>query len=175
MTAPLQTTGAALAYQPQPRKYDVILLGATGYTGTLAARYIYSNYPSDVKWAIAGRNATKISQLAASLEELSSGKQASHPATETVNFNLASLTELAKNTRLLISTIGPYQQHGSLPFQACAENGTHYIDWYNCLKNLLTIILVMTDETKHRPNTMAHRNDRKVPSCGEIYWCYGKP
>jgi hypothetical protein len=58
----------------QPPKYDVILLGATGYTGALTARYIFQNYPVDIKWAIAGRNSSKLAKLATLLEESATPK-----------------------------------------------------------------------------------------------------
>lgn len=56
------------------RKYDLLLLGATGYTGQLVANYIAENVASDLKWAIAGRDGFKLSQLAANLKTLNADR-----------------------------------------------------------------------------------------------------
>jgi short subunit dehydrogenase-like uncharacterized protein len=57
------------------REYDLVLLGATGYTGKLAAQYIFKSLPVDLKWAIAGRNEQKLQQLVQSLEPKSTSRQ----------------------------------------------------------------------------------------------------
>lgn len=53
-----------------PREYDVILLGATGYTGKLCAEHITTNLPTDLKWAVAGRSSSKLSALVDELRAL---------------------------------------------------------------------------------------------------------
>ncbi|KAL3447761.1 Saccharopine dehydrogenase-domain-containing protein [Aspergillus insuetus] len=111
---------------PGEREYDLILLGATGYTGKLTAHYIFRSLPLDLKWAIAGRDQRKLQAVAESLVPL-------NPSRTAVDILLVDLTEsdlgsLAKSTRLVISTVGPFQLHGSVTFAACARNGTHYID-----------------------------------------------
>ncbi|GMG27688.1 unnamed protein product [Aspergillus oryzae] len=57
------------------RQYDLILLGATGYTGMLTTQYIFKSLPLDLKWAIAGRNRGKLEQLAQSLMPENSSRQ----------------------------------------------------------------------------------------------------
>ena len=57
------------------REYDLILLGATGYTGKLTAQYIFKSLPLDLKWAIAGRNKQKLQEVADSLKPLNSSRQ----------------------------------------------------------------------------------------------------
>ncbi|OGM48631.1 hypothetical protein ABOM_002060 [Aspergillus bombycis] len=108
------------------REYDLILLGATGYTGILTARYIFKSLPPDLKWAIAGRNKGKLQQLAQSLVPESSSRQPPH--TLIVKLDQTELNDLAKRTRLVISTVGPFALFGSETFAACARNGTHYLD-----------------------------------------------
>ena len=54
----------------ESRQYDLVLLGATGYTGNLTAEYIQEHVSTDLKWAIAGRNASKLAQIAAELKTL---------------------------------------------------------------------------------------------------------
>ena len=57
------------------REYDLILLGATGYTGKLTAQYIFKSLPLDLKWAIAGRNKQKLQEVANSLKPLNPSRQ----------------------------------------------------------------------------------------------------
>lgn len=64
-----QQTTSALSKMSTQREYDLILLGATGYTGKLTAQYIFKSLPLDLKWAIAGRNKQKLEELVQSLEE----------------------------------------------------------------------------------------------------------
>lgn len=52
------------------RKYELVLLGATGYTGNLAAEYIQEHVATDLKWAIAGRNEKKLVEIAEQLKKM---------------------------------------------------------------------------------------------------------
>jgi short subunit dehydrogenase-like uncharacterized protein len=53
-----------------PRQYELVLLGATGYTGNLAAEYIQEHVATDLKWAIAGRNGKKLAEIAEELKKM---------------------------------------------------------------------------------------------------------
>lgn len=53
-----------------PRQYDIVVFGATGYTGKLTAEHIAANLPTDLKWAIAGRSTAKLEAVAAELKAL---------------------------------------------------------------------------------------------------------
>ncbi|KAH8697966.1 Saccharopine dehydrogenase-domain-containing protein [Talaromyces proteolyticus] len=108
------------------REYDLVLLGATGYTGKLTAQYIFKSLPPDLKWAIAGRNKKKLLQLGQSLVLKDTSRQS--PDTLIVNLDENDLDSMSKRTRLVISTVGPFQLYGSDTFAACARNGTHYLD-----------------------------------------------
>jgi len=59
------------------RKYDIVLLGATGYTGALTAKHIASHFPHDLRWVIAGRSKEKLHELAAEIRGLR--KEGSQP------------------------------------------------------------------------------------------------
>lgn len=124
---------------PTEREYDLILLGATGYTGKLTAQYISKSLPPDLKWAIAGRNKEKLEELCQSLSQ-SVGLWM--PLFQlplqylmlcldilVIKLKESELDSLAKRTRLVISSVGPFQLYGSGTFAACARNGTHYLDW----------------------------------------------
>lgn len=63
---------ATVAERRKSRKYDILLLGATGYTGSLTAEYIARHLPTDLKWAIAGRSRSKLEALAKKLNAIDS-------------------------------------------------------------------------------------------------------
>ena len=108
------------------RTYDLVLLGATGHTGKFAAEYITQSFPSDFKWAIAGRTHSKLSNLARDLREINSDR--SDPDIEVVQLVEDELHELARKTRVLINTVGPYHLYSEPVLKACAVEGTHYVD-----------------------------------------------
>lgn len=108
------------------REFDVIVWGATGFTGALVARYLMRQYGTDgdLRWAIAGRNKEKLEKLRNSL-----GVQAgSLEAIVADSFNQDSLRDLARRTRVVLTTVGPYALYGSSLVEACVEEGTHYCD-----------------------------------------------
>ncbi|KAH6888642.1 Saccharopine dehydrogenase-domain-containing protein [Thelonectria olida] len=108
------------------RQYDIVVFGATGYTGKLLAEYITKNLPTDLKWAVAGRSQAKLQDVVEECKKLDSDRTA--PATEIASLNAEDLDALAKKTCVLLSTVGPYAKYGEHAFKACAENGTHYVD-----------------------------------------------
>jgi len=108
------------------RPYDIVLFGATGFTGRLTAEHISTHLPTDLKWAIAGRSMNKLEALAAECKHLDPDRI--QPRIEICNINGSQLSVLAQKTRLLVSTAGPYSLYGEPVFKACAANGTHYLD-----------------------------------------------
>lgn len=58
------------------RPLDIVVLGATGYTGKLCAEHIVKNHPTNLKWAIAGRSANKLDALADELQKLGGDRTA---------------------------------------------------------------------------------------------------
>ena len=103
------------------RQYDVTLLGATGFTGGLAAKYLAANAPADAKLALAGRNRAKLEAVAASL-----GREVAIIVVD--NTDDASVRAMAEATRVVMTTVGPYILHGEPVVRACAEAGTDYVD-----------------------------------------------
>lgn len=108
------------------RQYEIVLLGATGYTGRLTAEYIQGHVDTSLKWAIAGRNAAKLSNLVGELKHLNPDRPL--PAIEVVEQTVANLEPLALKTKILITTVGPYWKYGTPAVEACATAGTHYLD-----------------------------------------------
>ncbi|KAK4973277.1 hypothetical protein LTR66_011207, partial [Elasticomyces elasticus] len=108
------------------REYEIVLFGATGYTGKYTAEHITTNLPTDLKWAVAGRSHQKLQSLVEELKPLNPDRL--QPAIEVAQLETADLYALARKTQLLISTVGPYYKYGTAVVDACANCGTHYLD-----------------------------------------------
>ncbi len=103
------------------RPFDIVLFGASGFTGELVAEYL-ANHASNVRWAIAGRNATKLERVRDRLG------QPDLPILVADSDDVAALTAMVEQTRVIISTVGPYAQYGTPLLEVCAQQGTHYCD-----------------------------------------------
>ena len=103
------------------RQYEIILYGASGFTGELVAAYL-SEAHADLRWAIAGRNQQKLEalRLRLGLPEL--------PIVIADSHDTEALKSMVQQTRTVISTVGPYAQYGTPLLEACAREGTHYCD-----------------------------------------------
>lgn len=108
------------------RSYDFVLLGATGYTGKLTAEYIIASLPTNIKWAVAGRSRSKLESLVDSLKSLNA--QGAQPDVLEVQLTKAELDALAKKTKIILNTIGPYHLYSTPVVEACVQNGSHYLD-----------------------------------------------
>jgi short subunit dehydrogenase-like uncharacterized protein len=133
------------------KKYEIIVYGATGFTGQLCAKYLKNNY-ADLSWAIAGRNKDKLDQVKVNFD-------LNCDVIIADGGDLESLRVLAGQTKVVLSTAGPFARYGSLLVQACVEQGTHYTDitgenhW---VKGLID---------KHH-EVAASKGIRIIPSCG---------
>lgn len=103
--------------------YDVVLWGASGFTGRLVAEYLATNYP-DLSWAIAGRDQAKLEGIRASLP--GAGKDA--PILIGDSHDLASLEAIAAQTKVVCTTVGPYAKYGTPMVEACTKLGAGYCD-----------------------------------------------
>ncbi|KAH7329126.1 Saccharopine dehydrogenase-domain-containing protein [Stachybotrys elegans] len=113
--------------QKHDRRYDVLVLGATGYTGRLTVQQICERLPTTLKWAVAGRSESKLRGVVDDCRQVHPDRLL--PAVETANLNdELQLRSLVKKTKVLITTVGPYSLYGEPVFKACAETGTHYLD-----------------------------------------------
>jgi len=108
------------------RHYDIVVWGASGFTGRLVVEYLHGRYKNggDLNWAIAGRNKQKLRQI---LDGLAI-KENSPDILIADSHDTASLQELTRSTKVVLTTVGPYALYGSELVAACAENGTHYCD-----------------------------------------------
>ena len=107
------------------RKFDVIVFGATGYTGKLVAEYMKDEYGDDesIKWAIAGRNMEKLMLVKNDL-----GLKDEIDMIEVDSSDIDALNKMTCSTKCVLTTVGPYQLYGSDLVQSCASNGTDYVD-----------------------------------------------
>mmetsp|Transcript_10196 Transcript_10196/g.16298 ORF Transcript_10196/g.16298 Transcript_10196/m.16298 type:complete len:562 (-) Transcript_10196:157-1842(-) len=112
------------------RKYDIVLLGSTGFTGYLMCRHLIRSYgKKDVKWAIAGRNQARLDQLKKRLAEDLDAPRALELDTIIVDTSIAeTLPSLVKDTRAVVTTAGPFSLYGSPVVEFCCKWGTHYAD-----------------------------------------------
>ena len=102
------------------RVYQIILYGATGFTGKLCAEYLRDNYP-EIKWAIAGRDSQKLNDLKNTLNLNCDIYVASGDDKE-------SIDNFVSKTRVVLSTAGPFARYSNLIVKSCVENKTHYTD-----------------------------------------------
>ncbi|MBS1887679.1 MAG: saccharopine dehydrogenase NADP-binding domain-containing protein [Actinobacteria bacterium] len=112
---------------PGDRDHDLALFGATGFTGGLTADYIAANAPAGLRWALVGRNRAKLDAVAARLAAANPEAPAPH-LLEADAADAAALATVAKSTRVVISTVGPYALYGAPLVAACAAAGTDYVD-----------------------------------------------
>jgi len=102
------------------REFDLVLYGATGFTGRQAVDYLLEAHPH-LRFAIAGRSETKLAAIA-------SARGRSIPWVVADSSQPTSLDALAARTRVLISTVGPFAQYGDPVVDACVRRQTHYAD-----------------------------------------------
>ncbi len=108
------------------REYDVIVWGASGFTGRLVTEYLFGKYGTggELRWAIAGRSQEKLETICVELG-IASG---SVPIIIADCFDSGSMQDLARDTKVVLTTVGPYAKYGSALVEACVMHGTHYCD-----------------------------------------------
>jgi short subunit dehydrogenase-like uncharacterized protein len=106
-------------------KFDIVVYGATGFTGQLVAEYLAQHYRGDrdLKWAMAGRSLDKLASVRDAI-----GAPADTPLIVADASDPASLKAMIDQTRSVISTVGPYLLYGSELLAACVATGTDYFD-----------------------------------------------
>jgi short subunit dehydrogenase-like uncharacterized protein len=106
-------------------KFDIVVYGATGFTGWLVAEYLAAHYTGkgDPKWAMAGRSLDKLASVRDAI-----GAPADTALIVADASDPASLKAMVDQTQSVLSTVGPYQLYGSELVAACAATGTDYLD-----------------------------------------------
>lgn len=105
------------------RPFDVLLYGATGFTGRQTAAYFRDHAPAHLRWAISGRNAEKLEATAIELNLPDKVEQIAADAG-----NPGAMESLVAQSRVILSTAGPFARFGENLIAACARSGTHYVD-----------------------------------------------
>ena len=130
---------------------DIVLYGATGFTGKLCVKYLTQN-AKDIKWAIAGRDRTKLSQVAirfsAQVEKLIAHGD-----------DQKALDEITKRAKVVIFTAGPFHRYSSNLVASCVKNSSHYVD----ITGETFWIKEMIDKYH---SEAAEKGVRIIPSCG---------
>jgi short subunit dehydrogenase-like uncharacterized protein len=104
------------------KEFDVIVYGATGFTGRLVAEYLIAN-AGTTRWAMAGRSAEKLAEVRDLI-----GAPADTPLVVADASDEVSLAAMVARTKVVLTTVGPYQLYGNELVAACAKGGTDYVD-----------------------------------------------
>ena len=99
---------------------DIVIYGATGFTGQLCVKY-FQSLDLDIKWAIAGRNLSKLENVASNFS----------PNVEILvadSDDEKALKDICSRSKVVLSTAGPFHRYGSKLVAACLENASHYVD-----------------------------------------------
>src|SRR6202012_231192 len=109
------------------REYDVVLFGATGFTGGLTADYLAAHGPPGLRWALVGGNRAKLEAVA---RRLAAARPRNPPPAllEADAADAPALARIAESTKVVITTVGPYVLYGAPLVAACAAAGTDYVD-----------------------------------------------
>ncbi|MET0526187.1 MAG: saccharopine dehydrogenase NADP-binding domain-containing protein, partial [Nocardioides sp.] len=112
---------------PAARDFDVVVFGATGFTGALTAEYLARNGPEGLRWALAGRNRDKLERVRDDLAGIDPALADLELLIADVS-DAAALADIAARTRVVITPVGPYLTYGEPLVAACADAGTDYVD-----------------------------------------------
>lgn len=144
------------AQEQRPRPYDIVVFGATGFTGRLTAEYLaQSKDAGQCRWAIAGRSLAKLEETLHSLRKKSPD---CNPGVIVCDISQPeSLRNMVAQTRVVITTVGPYLNYGEPLVKACVDAGTHYVD--------LTGEPEFVDGLIYNYDEAARRNKTKIVNC----------
>jgi short subunit dehydrogenase-like uncharacterized protein len=104
------------------RSFDIILVGATGFTGRRAVKYFSDHAPDSLNWGIAARDPEKLSRIA------SENGVSSERCFRVDTTNPDDVRKIVQQTRIIVTTVGPFSLYGEELIRQCAESGTHYLD-----------------------------------------------
>ena len=114
----------------QTREFSIVLWGATGFTGKLTAEYLLGKYgvDTDFRWAIAGRNASRLEKVRDDIGRTTGVDASALPIIVGDGGDEEFLAALAGRTKVVCTTVGPYALYGSKLVAACVAAGTDYCD-----------------------------------------------
>jgi len=137
------------------REFDIVVFGASGFVGRLTADYLAAHAPSDLRIALGGRSAERLTLVREELGEVA----ADWPVVVADTSDEDAVRALARSTRVVATTVGPYARYGLPLVAACAEEGTHYAD-------LTGEVLFVRDSLDRYADVARGSGARIVHSCG---------
>ena len=127
------------------KQFDIIIWGASSFTGQLVTEYIFNKYGSSkIKWAIAGRNLDKLEKVRSQVAD------ENIPIFIADSFDEDRLLQLVKKTKVICSTVGPYSLYGTKLVRLCVENSINYCDITGEAQWIRTLIDNFHDEAKSK-------------------------
>lgn len=148
-------TDSSLAGPPDNRDLDIVVYGVTGFVGRLIAGHLSRHAPKQVRIGLAGRDLSKVDEAKAELADRAVYWKVLHADST----DSASLAAMARRTKVVISTVGPYASYGLPLVEACADAGTHYVD-------LSGETLFVRDSIDSYDRTAKAHGARIVHACG---------
>ncbi|MGB3295748.1 MAG: saccharopine dehydrogenase NADP-binding domain-containing protein [Phormidesmis sp.] len=141
------------------KDYDIVLYGATGFVGKQAASYLAQQAPPGLRWALAGRDRTKLEQVQQQVQQNIGPRAFTIPILVADSQDQEAVNKMVSQTRVVLNTAGPFALYGSLVVNACVRFQTHYVDitgetaW---IKSLIT----------YYHHQAAMDGTRIIPACG---------
>ncbi len=140
---------------PGRRELDLVLFGATGFVGRLTAGYLAEHAPDGLRIGLAGRSGERLEGVRRGLGRRAAG----WPLLVADATDETAVTDLARRTRLVATTVGPYRRFGTALVAACAREGSDYCD-------LTGEILFARDSIDANHDAAVRSHARIVHSCG---------
>ncbi|KAL6062395.1 Saccharopine dehydrogenase [Balamuthia mandrillaris] len=109
-------------------KFDLIVWGATGFTGTLVAEYLAEHAPADLRWALGGRNEDKLKEVKRRAVALNQNLEKTLGIVQGDATDQASMDRVVQQTKVILTTAGPFGRFGTTLVDACVRHGVHYCD-----------------------------------------------
>ncbi len=150
-----ESSAAGPAPDAADREFDLVLVGATGFVGRLTAEHLARHAPRELRIGLGGRSEERLAEARRDLPEAA----ADWPLVVVDTMEEESVRSLARRTRVVVTTVGPYAEYGRLLLGACAAAGTHYAD-------LTGEVLFVRDMADAHHATAQSTGARIVNSCG---------
>ena len=151
----------------QSREFDIIVWGASGFTGRLVALYLFVKYGinGDLKWAMGGRNLKKLEKV----RDKIANKNV--PLVIADSNDKVSLFNMVNRTKVICSTVGPYAKYGSNLVEACVKSHIHYCDLAGEVQWIYKMINSYHDEAKINGSKIVHAcGFDSIPSDMGVYF-----
>jgi len=151
----------------QSREFDIIVWGASGFTGRLVALYLFDKYGAngDLKWAIGGRNLKKLEKVR---DEIANKNV---PLVIADSNDKVSLFNMVNRTKVICTTVGPYAKYGSNLVEACVKSHIHYCDLAGEVQWMYRMINSYHDEAKINGSKIVHAcGFDSIPSDMGVYF-----